>query len=132
MSQLDGENKDEVCILVVGAKQETLIAFDELVSHKKDSIAVDYARTGIEGVTKSKFLNPDIVFVASSTPDMGHTELVAALKKSVPDTRIVLMSGSNDPSWIRRGLLAGGDNYLSEPPNLDGLLHTINVTLTKR
>jgi FixJ family two-component response regulator len=58
-------------------------------------------------------------------PDMNGLEVQAALRKDSPATRIIFMSGRDDPSVRQTALEAGAFGFLSKPFDDEALLQLV-------
>jgi two-component system, response regulator YesN len=57
-------------------------------------------------------LHPQIVLTDVKMPVMSGIELTAEIKKSYPQVKVLLLSGYNEFDLVRKGFLAGADDYL--------------------
>ena len=58
-------------------------------------------------------------------PDMNGLEVQAALRKDSPETRIIFISGRDDPSVRQAALEAGAFGFLSKPFDDEVLLQLV-------
>lgn len=58
---------------------------------------------------------PDVVVADLGLPDLSGPEMVARLRRSVPDARLVVLTGEAGEATRRRCLKAGADDYLVKP-----------------
>jgi FixJ family two-component response regulator len=58
-------------------------------------------------------------------PDMNGLEVQSALRKHSPDTRIIFISGRDDPSVRQTALDAGAFGFLSKPFDDEALLQLV-------
>jgi FixJ family two-component response regulator len=63
-------------------------------------------------------------------PDMNGLEVQAALRKDSPETRIIFISGRDDPTVRQTALDAGALGFLSKPFDDEVLLHLVRKALT--
>ena len=94
-----------------------------------------------EGHTTKRFSDP-VVFLESIgqtrcplaildiwMPDMNGLEVQEALRKASPETRIIFMSGRDDPSVRQTALDAGAFGFLSKPFDDEALVRMIQGAL---
>ena len=62
-------------------------------------------------------------------PEMNGLEVQAALRKTAPDTRIIFMSGRDDPSVRHAALEAGAFAFLPKPFDDEKLLQLVREAL---
>jgi len=63
-------------------------------------------------------------------PDMNGLEVQAALRKDSPKTRIIFISGRDDPSVRQTALEAGAYGFLSKPFDDEILLQLVRKAVT--
>jgi FixJ family two-component response regulator len=62
-------------------------------------------------------------------PDMNGLEVQEALRKDSPDTRIIFISGRDDPSVRQAALDAGAFGFLSKPFDDETLLQLVHKAI---
>lgn len=70
------------------------------------------ASDGFEAIKKTNELKPDIIILDISMPKLGGLEAATEIKKSHPDTKILVLSQYEDKEYIFRFLKAGVSGYL--------------------
>jgi CheY-like chemotaxis protein len=70
------------------------------------------AYDGVQAVFKAQTLKPDLILMDVALPHKNGIEAAAEIRKSVPDARIVFLSGNNDPDIQRAALDAGGCDFV--------------------
>ncbi|HEV2804268.1 MAG TPA: response regulator [Chthoniobacterales bacterium] len=63
-------------------------------------------------------------------PDMNGLEVQAALQKTAPETRVIFMSGRDDPSVRETALEAGAYGFLSKPFDDEVFLQLVRKAVT--
>jgi FixJ family two-component response regulator len=63
-------------------------------------------------------------------PDMNGLEVQAALRKESPETRIIFISGRDDPSVRQSALEAGAFGFLSKPFDDEAFLQLVRKAVT--
>jgi FixJ family two-component response regulator len=63
-------------------------------------------------------------------PDMNGLEVQAVLRKESPETRIIFISGRDDPSIRQTALEAGAYGFLSKPFDDEVLLQLVRKAVT--
>lgn len=76
---------------------------------------VGEAEDGDEGLELLRTSGAEIAVVDMRMPGMDGTELLKALSEEFPDTRIVVMSGHSDFSYLRQALRSRARDYLIKP-----------------
>ncbi len=63
-------------------------------------------------------------------PDMNGLEVQAALRETAPETRVIFMSGRDDPSVRETALEAGAYGFLSKPFDDEVFLQLVRKAVT--
>lgn len=72
-----------------------------------------------------KKIKPDIVITDIKMPFMDGLELASIIKKEMPDTKIIILSGYNEFDYAKRAISIGVTDYQLKPISSDKLLETI-------
>jgi two-component system response regulator NreC len=57
-------------------------------------------------------LKPDIVLMDLSMPGIGGIEVTRRLRKSLPETKVLILTVHEDPSLLREAMKAGAVGYI--------------------
>ena len=83
-----------------------------------DMDVVGQANDGLEAVERALALGPDLVLMDINMPRLGGLEATRRIKAALPDTKIVMLTVSNDEHDLFEAIRAGADGYLLK--NLTG------------
>jgi DNA-binding NarL/FixJ family response regulator len=83
-----------------------------LLSLQDDLEILDEAANGKEAVEKAERLKPDIILMDIAMPGLGGLEATIEIKKTNPDTKILVLSQYDDQEYVRRLLKAGVSGYI--------------------
>lgn len=82
---------------------------------------VGEATNGAEAISVAEDLKPDAVIMDLRMPLMDGIEATKILRRSFPDMRIIVMSGSDDPLMVKEITAAGADAAVDKG-NLEDLV----------
>lgn len=85
-----------------------------------------------EAMKQIRILKPDLIFTDIRMPGLSGLDMMAALKKDVPSSKFVFISGHEDFSYAKRALSLGASGYCLKPLEDDEifeLLHRIKMQL---
>ncbi len=80
---------------------------------------VGEAASGAEALERHENLEPDVVTMDLSLPDVDGIILVRKMMGVNPNTLIVLSSGISHEEIIEEALRAGGEHFISKPMNTE-------------
>ena len=92
-----------------------------------DGFEVETAADGPEGLEKAEELQPDVVLLDVVLPGMDGLEVCRTLRKRVPGTRVVMLTGRGTAEDALDGVSAGADAYLRKPFSSLELLDALGV-----
>jgi DNA-binding NarL/FixJ family response regulator len=92
------------------------------------------AGNGIEGLHLAHEQRPDLIICDIMMPGMTGYEVLEDLQANSATLTIplIFLTSQSDIEDIRRGMLAGADDYLTKPFTEDGLLGAVQKRLEKR
>ena len=70
------------------------------------------ATSGYEAIEQILQLQPDVVLVDIGLPDLDGINVTRQIKKGLPDTRVLMLTASDDAKDIFDSLDAGADGYI--------------------
>ena len=73
---------------------------------------VGQAGDGITAVQQAIKLKPELVLLDINMPDMSGLDVLKEIKFSLPETRVVMLTASDDDNLIANAVKAGADGYL--------------------
>lgn len=90
---------------------------------------IGHAGNGTEGLKLCLELQPDLVLVDVSMPDMDGLTMVEQLKKHLPQVKSIVLTCHNDPFTIQRVLNLGIQGFVSKTSSLTVLDHAVRQVL---
>jgi len=79
---------------------------------KKGIMVLDIAKNGREAVEKAISLEPDIMMMDISMPDLNGMEATARIRQEVPHTRVIALSMHSSKSIIDKMFASGASGYI--------------------
>jgi DNA-binding NarL/FixJ family response regulator len=83
-----------------------------VVEAQPDLSVVAEANNGREAVAMAQDLRPDVVVMDIGMPSLNGIEAAREIRKTLPDTQIVMLSMHSDEGYVLRALNAGAKAYL--------------------
>lgn len=101
-------------IRVVIAEDQGMVlgALAALLELEDDLEVVAQARDGREALARVRVERPDVLLTDIEMPGLTGLELAAEVARSVPRTRVVILTTFARSGYLRRALAAGASGYL--------------------
>lgn len=96
-----------------------------LLSPRNGMEVIGEAATGREAVNLARQLNPDVILMDMSMPEMDGPEAIKLIKQENPKTRILVLTSFGDSGRVSDAVQAGALGYLLKDSSPDDLLHAI-------
>lgn len=91
---------------------------------------VGEAANGIEALALSRKLRPDLVLMDISMPDCNGLQATRLIKAELPDTRIVIVTVSDDDANLFEAIKSGAEGYLLKDASGDELRRTLEAVVS--
>jgi DNA-binding NtrC family response regulator len=104
----------------------------KILSEENDTYEVIEAADGLEGIELIKKEDFDLVLCDIKMPKMDGVEVLEAVKKVKPEIPMVMISGHGDLDTAVNTMRLGAFDYISKPPDLNRLLHTVRLALDRK
>ena len=98
-----------------------------LVSIEPDMEIVGEAENGRVAIEKAKQLQPDVVLMDISMPEMNGAHATRRLKQLYPSMKVLALTAHEDNSYLRHMLEAGASGFLLKRAAADQLIQAIHV-----
>jgi DNA-binding NarL/FixJ family response regulator len=119
---------DRIRILIVDDHAVVRKGLAMVLRLEPDLEIVGEAENGRIGLDKAKQLKPDLVVVDLIMPDMDGQEMALALRKSAPQIKILMLTGTEVDDRVVDLVAAGVDGYVLkniEPGELIQAIHSV-------
>jgi two-component system nitrate/nitrite response regulator NarL len=97
----------------------------QLIQTAEEFDIVGEASGGIDGIALAHSLNPDMILLDLNMKDMSGIEVLIKLKSSDTDSRIIMLTVSDNAEDLVAALRAGADGYLLKDMEPEDLLANI-------
>ncbi len=116
-------------ILVVEDNDELLTYLRELLTEER--YTVHLASNGVKALKLFEEVNPDLVLLDLTLPDINGETVKKELKTLDKHVPIIILTADSDPSTVVRNLREGADDYINKPFKSNELLARIAARLRK-
>ncbi|OOM10671.1 response regulator [Clostridium saccharobutylicum] len=90
---------------------------------------VGEAENGIIGVQKYVELNPDVVTMDITMPEMSGIDALKEMKKINPNVKVVMISAMGQDTLIRESVIAGAKSFIVKPFKEEFMVKTLTQVL---
>src|SRR5271165_5911104 len=85
-----------------------------LINHQPDMDVVGEAADGHEALCQALEANPDVLTLDLTMPGGGGLKILERLRQACPQTRVLVLTMHEEPSYLRAVLAAGGLGYVAK------------------
>ena len=94
-----------------------------------DIDVIGEAADGRTALDRASRLAPDVLVTDVSMPGLGGAEVVEALKRACPATKVVTLTVHEDTGYLRRLLEAGADGYVLKRSAAEELVRAVRAVV---
>ena len=98
-----------------------------LIDSQPDMRVVGEAANGREVLQKARELNPDVVVMDLSMPELNGLQATERVKAESPEIKVVAMTANEDESYLRQLAKVGATGYVLKRSAGDELVRAIGV-----
>ena len=120
-------NSKKIRILLADDHSVVRRGFAMILTAQPEMEVVGEARNGREAVERAERLQPDLVVMDVSMPELNGIEGTRRITELCPRTRILALSMHRDAVYVREILRAGARGYLVKDADDDALLDAVRA-----
>jgi DNA-binding NarL/FixJ family response regulator len=83
-----------------------------LLNKQEEFSVVGEASTGLATIALAEELNPDLILLDLSMPQLGGLEIIPTLKQKSQNSKILILTMHDDPEYLRLALKSGASGYI--------------------
>lgn len=100
-----------------------------LLESQDEFEVIGEASNGLEGVKRAKQLQPDLVLMDLHMPGTSGLEALHMLTEDLPDTKVLMLTVSEDGQDLMQALQSGARGYLLKNIEIDFLVESIHKAM---
>lgn len=102
----------KIVVLIIDDHPTVRLGLQAILNRFEDIEVSQTAESGEAGLQLYRVRQPDVVLVDLYMPDMDGIETISALKRDFPDSRLIMLTQSEDDEIIVQAVQAGAMGYL--------------------
>ncbi len=126
MTTTDG-GSDKIRVLVVDDHMVVRSGLEQLLATTDDIELVGTASNGNEAIAAVASLQPDVVLMDLSMPELDGVEATRRITADHPSSRVLVLTSFSDQTRILDALSAGADGYLLKHAEPDDIADAIRA-----
>jgi len=99
--------------------------FRNLLEREDDIEVLDEAQTGRQALEMACGLLPDVVVMDIAMPLLNGLEATRQILKSVPGTKVIILSAHSEDAYVEQAIEAGASGFLFKQSSANTLSHAI-------
>lgn len=117
----------KITVLLVEDHHVVRKGISYLLSLEEDIDIIGEAEDGNEGIKMAKELCPDVVIMDITMPNLNGIDAIKKISKSMPETKVMIMTMHTREQYIRQALRDGASGYLLKESTQDELVDAIRT-----
>lgn len=111
-------------VLIVDDASFMRAALKQMLERSKFQV-IGEAENGFVGFKKYQELQPDIVTMDITMPEMGGIESLRAIRKHDPKAKVIMVSAMGQESLIKEAIISGAKSFIVKPFKEDLIIQAI-------
>ncbi len=119
---------EPIRVLVVDDHAVVRSGLANILGAESDINIVGEARDGLEAINKALELKPDVILMDIFMPGLSGLEATVAIRQSLPDTRILILTVSEREEDLFQALRLGAQGYLLKSATITEVVEAVRTT----
>jgi len=116
-------------VLIVDDSTYIRKSIADILSRREDLQIVDSVANGEIAIDRAIELEPDLLTLDNTLPDMHGIDILRAVKGYLPGTKVIMISAAGQQSVINEAMESGAAHYLVKPFTEEALLAALSQVL---
>ncbi len=117
----------DISVIIADDHHVVREAFSNLLSMEQGIRVLGEAKDGHEVIKMAKHLSPDVVVMDLTMPIVNGEEALRIIKRSVPGTKVLILTMHNSKQNVSRALKEGASGYLLKDATSEELIGAIKT-----
>ena len=106
-----------ISILIADDQKIICESLKTLLETQVDFIILGEANNGIQAIDQCRDLQPDILILDISMPEMSGLEAIPYIRQVAPQSKIIIFSNHAHQSYVEKALKDGAMGYVRKQPD---------------
>lgn len=129
---MSGHNRFADVRVIVVDDNDTTRAMLRAIMRSEGIEVVGEAKDGNSGLVMIRKLQPNLVCLDVMMPDVGGIEILTQIKAEMPNTRVLMITGSTDRETVQAAVQGGANGYLVKPFNGAKVIAAVEKALGRK
>jgi DNA-binding NarL/FixJ family response regulator len=98
--------------LVVDDREDVRNLLRSILQEKTECVVIGEAASGLHAIEQAKELQPDLILLDLSLPEVNGMEAARRIRKLSPNSKIIFLSQDNSPEIVQGALRLGAAGYI--------------------
>ncbi|MEP6922957.1 MAG: response regulator transcription factor [Pyrinomonadaceae bacterium] len=116
-------------ILIADDHETVREGLKAIVNSQTDMEVIGEAGNGISAVNLAQELQPDVIVMDISMPEMNGLKATAKIKKLCPQVKVLTLSRHTDGGYLQELLRAGASGYILKQSAASELIHALRAVI---
>ena len=132
MSEYDPQAAPQIRVLVIDDHAILRSGLRMMLNAQVDITVIGEAADGRNGIAEALRLNPDVVLMDITMPDINGIDATREIKRRLPDVRILILTMHENEEYLFQGLRAGASGYILKEAADTELIQAIRTVQSGR
>jgi len=121
------EESRKIRVLITDDHQVVREGLAAILNEKNNIVVVGFARDGVEAVSRTRELSPDIVVMDISMPNMNGIEATRRIKKENPAIGVVILTMYAEEKYVFDLVRAGAAGFILKDAGSSQIIRAIKA-----
>ncbi len=101
-------------VMIVDDHSVVRMGLSSILNLEKDLVVCGAAESGAEAANEAQRIKPDVIVMDLMMPDMDGAEATAAIRKAIPDAKILILTTFGTSAELSRAIAAGATGAVTK------------------
>lgn len=123
---------EPICVIIADDREEIRAGLATFLKVFDDMRLVGEAENGMEVVALCLQLQPDVVLMDLTMPEMDGICATRLIRQNCPDTQVIVLTAVGDPEIIQEARRAGAFECIAKDVSIDAMAQAVRAASSKQ